>query len=71
MASENSRPTVTLHELVLSSIVTSDAIAKLLIKKGIITDKELTQALGEERVAYQALVQDIKEATSKLERKDN
>ena len=60
-----------LHELLLSSIVTADAIAKLLIKKGIITEKELTQALGEERVAYQALVQDIKEAANRLERKDH
>jgi len=56
---------------VLSSIVTSDAIAKLLIKKGIITEKELTEALSEERTAYQALVQDIKEATNRVERKDN
>jgi hypothetical protein len=71
MASQDNRPTVTLHELVLSSLVSSDAIAKLLIKKGIITEKEHTQALGEERANYQAMVENIKEALSRFERKDH
>ena len=43
----------------------------LLIKKGIISDKELTQALGEEHANYQAMVEKIKEAVSGLERKDH
>jgi hypothetical protein len=63
--------TLRTHSLRSSSIVTSDAIAKLLIKKGIITEKELTQALGEERVNYQAMVENIKVAVNRLEHKDH
>ena len=48
-------PTVTLDELVVSSLAQSDALAKLLIEKGIITQQEFMAKLSEERAVYQKL----------------
>jgi len=35
----------------------SDALTKLLIEKGLITEAEFTQQLSEERAVYQAVLQ--------------
>ena len=48
--------TMTLTELVVSSLATSDALAKLLIDKRIITEKEFLQRIAEERATYQLLL---------------
>lgn len=56
MASADKAGTVTLEELVLSSLATSDALAKLLIEKGLITEAEFTKKLAEERATYQAML---------------
>ncbi len=48
---------VTMQELIASSLAQTDALTKLLIKKGIITGAELMEKLSGERTAYQALFQ--------------
>ncbi len=48
---------VTMQELLVSSLATADALAKLLIEKGLITQAEFMQKLSAERAGYQALLQ--------------
>ncbi len=48
---------VTMHELLVSSLATADALAKLLIKKGLITQAEFMQKLSAERAGYQEMLQ--------------
>jgi hypothetical protein len=48
MAEPNKRP-VTLEELLVSSLAQTDALAKLLIEKGLITREEFMQKISEER----------------------
>ena len=47
---------VSLEELMVSTLAMSDALAKLLIEKGIITDAEFKQKLLEERAVYQHIL---------------
>ena len=51
--------TVTLQELIVSSLATADALAKLLIEKGVITQAEFMEKLSAERAGYQAMVQNM------------
>ena len=44
---------VTLEELLVSSLAQTDALAKLLIEKGLITLEEFVQKISEERATYQ------------------
>ena len=46
---------VTLQELVVSSLAQSDALGKLLIEKGIITEQEFLRKISDERATYQRL----------------
>ena len=46
--------TVTLEELLVSSLAQTDALAKLLIE-GIITQQEFLQKISEERATYQGM----------------
>ena len=48
MAEPDKRP-VTLEELLVSSLAQTDALAKLLIEKGVITREEFIQKISEER----------------------
>ncbi len=48
---------VTMQELLVSSLATADAVAKLIIEKGIITQAEFMQKLSAERAVYQAMLQ--------------
>ena len=48
MAKPDKRP-VTLEELLVSSLAQTDALAKLLIEKGLITREEFMQKISEER----------------------
>ena len=48
--------TVTLEELLVSSLAQTDALAKLLIEKGIITQQEFLQKISVERAAYQVML---------------
>lgn len=49
MAEPEKRPTITLQDLMVSTLAMADALSKLLIEKGAITDEEFKQKLGEER----------------------
>jgi len=44
---------VTIQELLVSSLVQTDALAKLLIDKGLSTRQEFMQKISEERATYQ------------------
>ncbi len=52
----NRRATVRLQELMISSLAQTDALAKLLIEKGLITEAEFMQKLSGERARYQAML---------------
>ena len=47
--------TVTLQELVISSLAQTDAVAKLLNEKVVITQDEFMEKLSAERATYQAM----------------
>jgi hypothetical protein len=47
---------VSLEELMVSTLAMTDALAKLLIEKGIITDAEFKQKLSEQRAVYQPIL---------------
>jgi hypothetical protein len=53
MAEPDKRP-VTMEELLVSSLAQTDALAKLLIEKGLITREEFVQKISEERATYEA-----------------
>jgi hypothetical protein len=55
MAEPDKRP-VTIEELLVSSLAQTDAQAKLLIEKGLITREESMRKLSEERATYQKLL---------------
>ncbi len=46
------------QELLVSSLATADALAKLLIEKGLITQAEFMQKLSAERAGFQAMLKD-------------
>jgi len=48
---------VTMQELLVSSLATADALAKLLINKGLITEAEFTKQLSTDRAVYQVIIQ--------------
>ena len=56
MADETNEQTVTLQELMVSNLAMTDALAKLMIAKGVITDAELKAQLGTERANYLAML---------------
>jgi hypothetical protein len=47
--------TVTLQELMVSTLAMVDAVTKLLIEKGVISEEEFKEKLSEERATYQKL----------------
>ena len=55
MAQPDKRP-VALEELLISSLVQADALAKVLIEKGLIAREEFMQKISEERATYQKLL---------------
>jgi hypothetical protein len=55
MAKLKKNPPVNLQELIVSSLAMADALAKLLIEKGLITQEEFMGKLSEERTTYQKL----------------
>jgi hypothetical protein len=56
MAELEQGKTVSLQELMVSTLAINDALTKLLIKKGVITDAEFKQKLLEERAVYQRIL---------------
>jgi hypothetical protein len=55
MAEPAKRP-VTMEELIVSSLAQTDALAKLLIEKGLITREEFMQKIFADRATYQKLL---------------
>ena len=51
---------VTMQELIASSLAQTDALTKLLIEKGIITQEEFMQKLSAQRARYQAMLQKMR-----------
>ena len=56
MAELNKKDPVSLTELMVSTLAMADAVTKLLIEKGVITEAEFNQKLLEERAIYQKLL---------------
>ncbi len=57
MATVDKQGVVTMEELLVSSLATADAVAKLMIEKGLITEAEFIQKLSAERAGYRAMIQ--------------
>ncbi len=64
MATVDNQGVVTMPELIASSLARTDALTKLLIEKGIITESEFMQKLSDERAVFQAMLQKGKWAAS-------
>ena len=56
MAELGEGKTVSQQELMVSTLAMIEALAKLLIEKGVITDAEFSQKLLEERAVYQRIL---------------
>jgi hypothetical protein len=52
--------TVTLEELMASTLAMADAVTKLLIEKGVISEAEFKEQLLKERATYQTLLHNAK-----------
>ena len=59
MADEGKAQKVSLEELMVSTLAMTDALAKLLIAKGIITDEEFKEQLSAERGNYLAVLKGL------------
>jgi len=57
MATVDKQGVVTMQELLVSSLATADALAKLLINKGLITQAEFMEKLSAERAGFQGMLQ--------------
>jgi len=55
MATVDKGGTVTLQELVVTSLAQTDAVAKLLIERGVFTKDEFMEKIKAERATYQAM----------------
>ena len=56
MAEFDKDATVSLKELMVSTLAMADAVTKLLIEKGVITEAEFKEKLLQERAVYQKLL---------------
>lgn len=56
MVKPTKQAAVSMDELMVSTLATADALAKILIEKGVITKVEFMAKLSEERATYQALL---------------
>jgi len=56
MATVDKGGTVTLQDLLVTSLAQTDAVAKLLIEKGVITQDEFMERIKTERATYQAML---------------
>jgi hypothetical protein len=52
---------VTLQELMVATFSMTDALSKLLIEKGVVTDEEFKKKLSEERATYHAILKSIEQ----------
>ena len=56
MAELDKDATVSLKELMVSTLAMADAVTKLLIEKGVISETEFKEKLLQERAVYQKLL---------------
>ena len=56
MAKLDKSETLTIQELLVSSLAQTDALSKLLIEKGVITQDEFLEKIKAERATYQAML---------------
>ena len=56
MAELDKRDPVSLTKLMVSTLAMADAVTKLLIEKGVITEAEFKEKLLQERAVYQKLL---------------
>ena len=56
MAEETKSEKISLEQLVVSSLAMTDALAKLVIAKGVITEEEFKAQLSTERANYLAVL---------------
>ena len=61
MANLDKGETVTMLELLVTSLAETDAVAKLLIEKGVITQDVFMEKIKAERATYQAMFQKSRE----------
>jgi len=61
MSQPENRVKITLTELMVSTLSMTDTVVKLLVEKGVITDEEFKEKLGEQRAAYQAILNSIEQ----------
>jgi len=59
MATVDKSGTVTIQELLVTSLAQTDTVAKLLIEKGVITQDEFMEKIKAERATYQAMLQKV------------
>ncbi len=59
MATVDNQGVVAMQELIASSLAQTDALTKLLIEKGLITQAEFMQKLSAERAVYQAMLREV------------
>jgi len=60
MATVDKGGTVTIQELLVTSLAQTDAVAKLLIEKKLITQAEFMEKIKAERVTYQAMFRKVR-----------
>ncbi|MCZ6906582.1 MAG: hypothetical protein O7G28_04795 [Deltaproteobacteria bacterium] len=56
MGTVDKQSVVTMEELLISSLATEDALAKIIIEKGLITESEFMTKLSAERAGYQVML---------------
>lgn len=61
MAPPTNTAKLTLQELMVGTLAMTDALSKLLIEKGILTEEEFKKKLAEERATYQAILKSIEQ----------
>jgi len=49
-----------LEELIIASLAQTDALSKLLIEKGLITEAEYMEKLSAERATYQVMMEKVR-----------
>ena len=59
MADESQEKKLTLEELMVSTLAMTDALANLLVEKGVITDAEFRVKLSNERAKYIAVLKQL------------
>jgi len=59
MGTVDKQGVVTMQELLVFSLATADALAKLLIEKDLITEVEFTKQLSTDRAVYQAMLREM------------